>query len=81
MTPYELSLFIHDYNEKKKQETEDKLTFTWLGAYWQRVNKFPSLKEVLTSTKPKKPMNDEQMFERIKQLNIMFGGSVKESSE
>lgn len=80
MTPYELSLYLSEYSEKQRLEQEEKITLAYLTAYWQRVQKMPSLKEVLGKTKPKEAMTPEQMLKQIKLLNAVFGGEVKENS-
>jgi hypothetical protein len=78
MTPYELSLFARIYNEKQKNEQEDKLTLVWLGEHWHRIKKLPSLNEALgKKDKPKKQMTDNEMLEVVKKLNAKFGGSVE----
>jgi hypothetical protein len=78
MTPHELNLHIQDFNEKQKIENEEKLTLTWLGAYWTyRAKKMPSLKSLLGKEIPKKHMTDEEMLAQVKRLNASFGGEVK----
>ena len=76
MTPHELNLYIQDYNEKQKVLNDEKLTLTWLGAYWQRVKKMPSLKQILGNNAPKKKMTNEEMLEEVKKLNAAFGGTT-----
>jgi hypothetical protein len=78
MTPYELNLHILDFYEKQKQEREDKLTLTYLGAYWQRVEKLSiqHLKKVLDRDKPKKEMTNQEMLNEVKKLNAAFGGTT-----
>lgn len=80
MTPYELNLYLSEYTEKQKIEQEEKITLAYLTAYWQRVQKMPSLKEILGKVKPKEPMTPEQMLKQVQVLNAMFGGEVKENS-
>jgi hypothetical protein len=75
MTPHELSIYADIYAEKAEQEREDKITLVWLGAYFQRVEKLPSLKEVLG--KNDEEMTDEEMLEQVKKLNALFGGNVE----
>jgi hypothetical protein len=79
MTPYELNLFINDFAERQQQEREDKLTITYLGAYWQRVEKLSinHLKKLLNKEPIKKEMTDEEMLKVVKRLNAVFGGEVK----
>jgi sulfur relay (sulfurtransferase) DsrC/TusE family protein len=74
MTPYQLSLIIDNYNELKKMESEDKLVLTYLGAYWQRVKKMPSIKEILKQ--PKKKMTAEEILAEVKKINTSMGGTT-----
>jgi hypothetical protein len=65
------------YIEKIKYEYEEKLTFTWLGAYWQRVDKLPSLNKVLgKNQQPKQPMTDNALFDVVKGLHKALGGKT-----
>jgi hypothetical protein len=76
MTPYELNLCISDYNEKQKVLNDEKVTLTYLGAYWQRIKKLPRLEKILGKEQPKKQMTPEEMFNVVKKLNGAFGGST-----
>lgn len=77
MTPYELSLFIENYNEKQKYEIEEKISLVYLGAAWQRAEKMPSLDSVLKKTQPtKKKMTDEEMLNEVLKINAAFGGTT-----
>jgi hypothetical protein len=76
MTPHELNLHIHDFNEKQKRENDDKLTLVWLSEYWHRIKKLPPLKEVLNSKQPSKQMTNEEMLNEVKKLNVAFGGTT-----
>jgi hypothetical protein len=80
MTPYELTLAVKIYNEKQKQEHEEKLSLAYFTAYWQRVEKLPSYNKVFNKTQQpvnkKKEMDSKSMFEMAKQLNAAFGGTV-----
>jgi hypothetical protein len=77
MTPYELSLYIYDFNEKRKQETEDKIALVRLGEALHRTTRLPTVKQLLEQSKPKKKMTSEEMLKVVKQLNAAFGGEVK----
>lgn len=80
MTPYELNLAIEAYGEKKQAEMQEQLTYFWLGEYWHRTKKLPSLKEVIRSLmkeQNKKAMTDEEMLNTVKMLNAQFGGNVE----
>jgi hypothetical protein len=75
MTPYELNLCILDFNEKQKQENEDKVALVRLGEALHRTKTLPTLKQLL---KPeKKQMTDDEMLAVVKRLNAVFGGEVK----
>jgi leucyl aminopeptidase len=78
MTPHQLNLYIEDYNARKKVENEEKITLVWLGAYWQRVKRMPSLANALKdlNAEPKREMTPEEMLEEIKRLNAQYGGNT-----
>lgn len=77
MTPYELGLHVKAFNKRLEIEHKDKLILTWLGALWQRVEKMPSLEEVIgeQSTKQKK-MSAEHMLNMVKVMNAAFEGTT-----
>jgi hypothetical protein len=76
LTPLEFELMVNAYTEKISQEQEDNLVMTWLGAYWQRVEKLPSLKKVLGKDQVKKQPTAEEMFEEIKRMHSSMGGKT-----
>lgn len=82
MTPYELSLYLEAYAEKQQSEAEEKLTLVWLGEYYHRVKRLPSLKDELKkiSGEKKKVMTNDEMLQMVKELNVKFGGTVVNSS-
>lgn len=76
---------IKTYSEKNKEESKEKLTLAYINAIWtvqwlgKKSNHPRPLKEILESIdKDKKQMSDEEMFEKVKALNALFGGEVKE---
>lgn len=82
MTPYELSLAISIYNEKRTFENDEKITLTYINALWTAQwmggkQKPPSLQKLLSTNEKKKEMTDEQMLNKVKQLNAALGGEVK----
>jgi hypothetical protein len=81
MTPYELRLHILNFNEKLKTDQEEKMVLAYLGAYWNRVKKMPSLNEILNKNQPKKTQTDEEMLKVVHSLNTMFGGEVVKGGE
>ncbi len=81
MTPYELMLSIEAYMDKSKAALEEKISLTWLGEYYHRVKKLPSLKdEIKKMNKTRNDMTNEEMLEMVKSLNVQFGGN-EESGE
>lgn len=77
LTPYELNLIAEVFEERQAAEQELKVTLVWLGEYYHRIKKLPSLKDVLKKTTQSQAMTDEQMLLTVKQLNQKLGGSTK----
>jgi len=84
LTPYEFFLKVDAYSKKKIEHTKEQITIAYLNALWtiqwlgKRHNHPRPLKEILDSIgKEKREMTDEEMFERVKALNVLFGGEVK----
>lgn len=75
MTPHELNLHIHAYNEQAKAEDREGITLAYLTAYYSRVKKMPDLKSLLNREKPKRRLTPEQMLEKAKRLNAALGGT------
>lgn len=77
MTPAELTYLIKAYNKRMKHEQEERITLTYLGAYWQRVKKMPKLTDVLgKQNEEKKKQTPEQMLAQIKKINAALGGNI-----
>jgi hypothetical protein len=78
MTPYELSLCVEAHFEKLESEMKDRLTLVWLGEYYHRTKRMPSLQKELkkiTGEEEKPTMTDDQMLQTVKRLNAQFGGA------
>jgi hypothetical protein len=80
MTPYELSVYAEVFQEKKATELEEQLTLVWLGEYYHRLKKLPSLKELLSKVKEKEDtkMSDDEMLRVVTMLNKQFKGKTIE---
>lgn len=79
MTPYELSIAIEAFIEIAEIEAQERLTYVWLGEYYHRIKRLPSLPEILNQSDKKqepKRMTDDQMLSMAKKLNAQFGGIV-----
>ena len=77
MTPYELSLCVEAHFERQQAEMKDRLTLVWLGEYYHRTKRLPSLQKELkkiTGEEEKITMTDDQMLQTVKRLNAQFGG-------
>jgi hypothetical protein len=59
MTPYELMLYTETFTEMQQAKLEEKLSLVWLGEYYHRVKKLPSLKDELKRITGAKRMTDE----------------------
>lgn len=78
MTPYELAMFIDATSERLMREQKDSLTIAWMTAYLHRVEKMPSLKEILGEDEQEVVMEQDEMLNMVKHLNAKFGGKVVE---
>lgn len=77
MTPYELQVYAEVREEQIQHETEEKITMVWLGEYYHRTKRLPSIKsELKRFFKDAKAMSDEEMYYMAMKLNAEFGGSV-----
>lgn len=80
LTFFELQKIIDIYRNKKNEEGKEKITLAYLNAMWTiqwlGKNKPKPLNEILGEKKEKKAMSDNEMLERVKMLNAMFGGEI-----
>lgn len=78
MTPNELNMFVDEFMDKVKRESEEKITTAYMTAYWHRVETLEPLNKILgKEEKPKTDMTNEEMLLKVEQLNKLFGGSVE----
>jgi len=82
MTPRDFFDIVHAYNEQMMEESKEKLVLTYVNALWTAQwmygkRKPPKLEKLLGRISKSKPMTAEQMLEKVKQLNALFGGEVK----
>lgn len=78
MTPHELNLHIEAFGERRNEESESILINAYMAAYWHRVKKMPSIKEVLKKPNQKKQRDQTpaEMLEMVKKLNAALGGGT-----
>ena len=82
MTPYELSLYAEVFEEKQTLKLEEQLTLVWLGEYYHRLKKLPSLKTELDKIAKEEQtnMSDDEMLRVVTMLNNQFKGKVEKTS-
>lgn len=80
MTPYELSLYAEVFEEKQTLKLEEQLTLVWLGEYYHRLKKLPSLKTELDKIAKEEQtnMSDDEMLRVVTMLNNQFKGKTIE---
>lgn len=84
MTPYELNVYAGAYYEKLKAEFKEKIALEYWNAKWtiqwlgKRHEQPAPLNKILDNLfREKKVMTDNEMFQRVKILNMIFGGEIK----
>jgi hypothetical protein len=77
MTPYELNLHAEIFEEKQKFEQEERLTLVWMGEYFHRIEKLPTLKEVLGKKEESKAMSAEEMLANVMQIHAALDGKAE----
>lgn len=80
MTRYEFVLKQKERVKAERQRVNEQRAQAWYIAMLQRQPKLPELTEILISDEPAKPaeMTDEQMLNKAKMLNAMYGGDFIE---
>jgi hypothetical protein len=72
ITPFEFMLKADAYSKKTKEDQEERLILTWLGAAWQRSKTMPDIKKLIGNGKEQKKqrpeMTDEEMFNAMKKM-------------
>lgn len=77
-TPYEFSIIVDGYSDRKQNEYDLAITHAYLLSRWVWAKKLPDLKNLLGKQEPKKNMTDDAMMKMCMQLNRLFGGNVVE---
>lgn len=83
MTPMELNLVAENYFKKEKKEHGERVTLAYLNASWtiqwlgKKSNHPKPLAELLNIKEENKVMTDDEMLDRVRLLNNMFGGEEK----
>lgn len=74
VTPYDFSIILQGYRERKQIEQADTIAHAWLIEALHRTKGLPKLEKLLE--KPKKKMSDDEMMKMCMALNKLFGGEV-----
>lgn len=75
-TPYEFSIILEGYSERRQQEYDSIITQAYLVSRWVWAKKLPSLEDMLNKKQSNKEMSDDQMMKMAMALNKMFGGDI-----
>ena len=75
ITPFELSMAARGYSKRQEQWQKESIYQAYLISRWVWAKKI-DIKKFLGDQKPKRRMTDQEMLERVKQLNALLGGEV-----
>ena len=78
-TPYEFSIILNGYAERKQQDYDLAITQAYLISRWVWAKKLPGLEKILNKKEQKESMTDEQMMKMAMALNKLYGGEVRDS--
>ena len=78
-TPYEFSIIVEGYVERKQQDYDLAITQAYMAAKLVWTKKLPDLKKLLGKKESKKAMTDDQMMKMCMALNKLYGGEVIEN--
>lgn len=76
VTPYELNIVAKGYAKRREYKQKLSIYQAYLVSRWVWQKKV-DIRKHLGESKPKRQMTDEEMLERAKALNALFGGEVK----
>lgn len=85
ITPFELNIVAESYSSRKKLDVElqYKMLQKMLTVQAYQISRWVwakklDIKAILNNMEPKKKMTDNEMLEKVKVLNMLFGGEVRE---
>ena len=80
LTPYEFKLKVEAYQDRIKDEYEEKMAVAYNQAYWTALwmnGKKPDvLDKILGHKKEPKQMTSDDLLAQVKALNAALGGEV-----
>ncbi len=77
MTPRQLHMAVDEHVKRKQVERKESIFQAYLISRWVWQKKV-DIKKILQIGEKKKSMTDDEMLERVKALNAVFGGTVNE---
>ncbi|MCG8484645.1 MAG: hypothetical protein MJA31_15135 [Clostridia bacterium] len=70
-----MNLYAEVHQENEKSEYNNLMAAAYLGAALSRTKRMPKFDTIVKHVdKEKKQMTSEQMYQKVKQLNVAFGG-------
>ena len=75
LTPFELGMVAKGYTKRQEQRQKESMYQAFLISRWVWAKKV-DIKKYLGENKPKRRMTDQEMLERVKALNALFGGEI-----
>ena len=79
ITPYEFSIIVEGYAERKHQDYDLAIMQAYLTSRWVWAKKLPELKKLIGKKELKEDMTDDQMMKMCMALNKLYGGEVIEN--
>ena len=78
MTPFELNLCASATAEKLKNDQESELFYSYVNAYWQRVETLKSFEDMIGKERKAKAMSPEEMLAKVMGIHAEMGGITQE---
>ncbi len=76
ITPFELGLVVRGYAKRQEQRQKEDMCQAYLISRWVWAKKLDIRKYLGENQPRKRRMTDEEMLEKAKVLNALFGGTV-----
>lgn len=77
MTPLELNLCVTAFADKSKNDQESELFYSYINAYWQRIEKLQSFNDMIGKPKEEKVMSADEMLANIIGIHSEMGGTTE----
>ncbi|KRE33429.1 hypothetical protein ASG85_14275 [Paenibacillus sp. Soil724D2] len=77
LTPAELSVCAAVFTETLKNDQETEMFYSYINAYWQRVETLKSFDEMLGKPKQEKVMSAEEMLSKVMGIHADMGGATE----